>query len=1116
MLWGCFSAKGPGRLICVKERMNGAMYREILSENLLPSARALNMKRGWVFQHDNDPKHTARAMKEWLRKKHFKALEWPSQSPDLNPIENLWRELKVRVAQRQKLRVAQNITALEEICMEETLPVALLSSVACELAPLKIVFLCVFFSIFISLFIRVTSAMIMYDKRTLLDIGQRYTNLIQDTLYTDPAWPLEILRSTEADKGRLNNTRRRRKHRGKRAGIRNRLRKRAHSPPLPSILLANVQSLDNKMDDLRARISFQRDIRDCNIICLSETWLTPSVPDNAVTPSDNFSVFRMDRTAEAGKTKGGGVCFFINKKWCDPRNISILSRSCSPHLEHLSIICRPFYLPREFSSTVVTAVYIPPQADSSLALSKLHDELSGYINIHPDAACIVAGDFNKANLKKVIPNFHQHISCPTRGLNTLDHCYTQFKNAYKAHSLPAFGKSDHAAIFLTPDYKQRILQEPPVKREVTRWSPHSEATLQASLDDVDWDMFRASSSDVSEFTEVALSFVNTLTEQATETVTIKTFSNQKPWVDRTIRDAVNHRTAAYNAGILSGNMSEYKSSCYALRRAVRAAKRRYSERIESHFQLNDSRRMWQGLKTICSSGNNNSVEVRADPLLAVELNNFYGRFECNSGAILPSSASRSSRQSSNDYAITLSEDDVRRELRRVNVRKAAGPDGITGRVLRSCADQLAGLFTSIFNESLATSVVPTPFKKSVIIPVPKNSKLSCLNDYRPVALTSTVMKVFERLLKKHICSSIPATLDPLQFAYRPNRSTDDAISQVLHSSLTHIDSKNGNYVRLLFIDYSSAFNTIVPTKLAVKLSDLGLNTSLCDWIQDFLTARPQVVKVGQFTSNSITLNIGAPQGCVLSPLLYSLYTHDCVSSHSSTSIIKFADDTVVLGLINNDDKTAYLDEVERLTTWCQDNCLSLNVSKTKELIVDFRKRQQRPYTPLMISGTPVERVSSFKYLGVNISEDLTWTTHIQTQVKKARQRLYHLRQLRKFRVSPAILKTFYSGAIESVLTQCISVWYGNSSNQDCKALQRVVRLAERISGSTLPSLQGIYLKRCRSRAAKITKDSNHPGNHLFRLLPSGRRYRSLMAKTERLRKSFFPQAIRLLNTNSVP
>ncbi len=246
-------------------------------------------------------------------------------------------------------------------------------------------------------------------------------------------------------------------------------------------------------------------------------------------------------------------------------------------------------------------------------------------------------------------------------------------------------------------------------------------------------------------------------------LTVHSGSNQKPWVNKSICDAVNHRTAAYNAGLLSGNMREYKASCYALRRAVRAAKLRYRERIESHFQLNDSRRMWQGLKTICSSGNNSSAVVRADPLLAEELNTFYGRFECNGGsATLPISVSGSSRQSS-EHVFTVSEDEVRRELRRVNIRKAAGPDGITGRVLRSCADQLAGLFTSIFNESLATSVVPTCFKKSIIVPVPKNSKPSCLNDYRPVALTSTVMKVFERLLKKNICSSIPATLDPLQF-----------------------------------------------------------------------------------------------------------------------------------------------------------------------------------------------------------------------------------------------------------------------------------------------------------------------------------------------------------------
>ncbi len=241
---------------------------------------------------------------------------------------------------------------------------------------LNLCFYLLFYVFSLSVFTRITSALFIYDKRTLLDIGHHCTNLLQDTLSMDPARPLEILRNTEVNKGLLNNRRRQKKHRGRRAGIRNRLRERAQSPPLPSILLANVQSLENKMDDLRARISFQRDIRDCDILCLTETWLTPSVPDTAVRPSDNFSVLRMDRTAEAGKTRGGGVCFMINKKWCDPRNISILSRSCSPHLEHLTIICRPFFdfhqsslLPFTFHHRQTLASLSPNSTMSSAATS---------------------------------------------------------------------------------------------------------------------------------------------------------------------------------------------------------------------------------------------------------------------------------------------------------------------------------------------------------------------------------------------------------------------------------------------------------------------------------------------------------------------------------------------------------------------------------------------------------------------------------------------------------------------------------------------------------------------------------------------------------------------------
>ena len=120
-----------------------------------------------------------------------------------------------------------------------------------------------------------------------------------------------------------------------------------------------------------------------------------------------------------------------------------------------------------------------------------------------------------------------------------------------------------------------------------------------------------------------------------------------------------------------------------------------------------------------------------------------------------------------------------------------------------------------------------------------------------------------------------------------------------------------------------------------------------------------------------------------------------------------------------------------LTTWCKDNSLLLNGEKTKEMAVDFCPQCHRTYTPLLIDRAPVERrVSGFKYFGVHISEDLSWTVHTDTVVKKARQHLYRCRLLRRFEISTRVLISFYSAAVQSILTGAISVWYGNSSCGD--------------------------------------------------------------------------------------
>ncbi|KAL0198832.1 hypothetical protein M9458_007372 [Cirrhinus mrigala] len=247
--------------------------------------------------------------------------------------------------------------------------------------------------------------------------------------------------------------------------------------------------------------------------------------------------------------------------------------------------------------------------------------------------------------------------------------------------------------------------------------------------------------------------------------------------------------------------------------------------------------------------------------------------------------------------------------------------------------------------------------------------------------------------------------------------------------------------------------------------------------------------MGTLMSSSRTTYTGAPRGCVLSPLLFSLYTNDCTSKDPSVKLLKFADDTTLIGLIQDGEESAYRQEVKELAVWCRHNNLELNTLKTVEMIIDFR-RNPPALPPLSIMDSTVATVETFKFLGSVISQDLKWVTHINSIVKKAQQRLYFLRQLRKFNLPQELLKQFYSAIIESVLCTSVTVWFGSAAESDIRRLQRIVRTEDQ----------------------KITLDPSHPSHHLFELLPSGRRYRAPNTRTTRHKNSFFPQAILLMNS----
>ncbi|KAI3366432.1 hypothetical protein L3Q82_000575 [Scortum barcoo] len=247
--------------------------------------------------------------------------------------------------------------------------------------------------------------------------------------------------------------------------------------------------------------------------------------------------------------------------------------------------------------------------------------------------------------------------------------------------------------------------------------------------------------------------------------------------------------------------------------------------------------------------------VSHDSTLPDTLNTFYARFDTpgsRESVHLP-------RLEELHQPLVLQLHQVSSSMKRINIKKAEGPDKVSGRTLKLCADQLAGVFLDIFNLSLQLATVPVSLKTSIIVPVPKKSAVTCLNDYRPVALTPVIMKCFERIILKHIKDIIPAGLDQYQYSF----------------SLQHSDPGQAD--------------TEAPqpgTALIAVPLDQGLPHQQASGGEN-----------GDNTSSTLVLSTGTPQGCVLSPALFTLFTSDCSAIHSTNTILKFADDTTIVGLI---------------------------------------------------------------------------------------------------------------------------------------------------------------------------------------------------------------------------
>ena len=372
------------------------------------------------------------------------------------------------------------------------------------------------------------------------------------------------------------------------------------------------------------------------------------------------------------------------------------------------------------------------------------------------------------------------------------------------------------------------------------------------------------------------------------------------------------------------------------------------------------------------------------------------------------------------------------------------------------------------------------------------------------------MKCFERVMLKHLLNYTSGHMDPLQFAYRCKRGVEDAVLIYLHNLYAHLD-KGKTYVRSTFADFSSAFNTIVTHLLTRKLMSFDVPPQIVLWIQDFLSNRPQKVIMGHTQSSIRILNTGAPQGCVLSPVLFSLYTSDCRSSSSECSIIKYADDTVITGYLGSDNVEGYTATINNFVEWCNDHFLKLNVTKTKELIVDFR-RIKGEHRQVNINGEDVEQVKEYKYLGTTISNTLDWSTNVGLLHKKANKRLYFVRTLKKFRIDPTLIVMFYKSLIQSIITFNLISYFGNATKAEEKKLNQPRKIVQRLLEKELPSLDQLYQDKVLSKLHQIMQDHTHPLNEQFSFNRSGIRLCPPRTQKTRYRQSFVPNSIHLYNS----
>lgn len=765
--------------------------------------------------------------------------------------------------------------------------------------------------------------------------------------------------------------------------------------------LYNPGSLGTNHDNIVA--SFSKHCMD--LVAINETWVNSS-EDNRAPTIPNYRLRHIPRPSFIAN-RGGGVGFYVKKgivarKWAHP--VTPLHASVEQMWLTTSV---------KGKKLVVGTAYRPPR----LNVDMFFDALTDSVNASP--CCdnlILLGDFN-INDNYKLKKFQTFLECLS--LNQVVTMPTHFTDTTESlidvvcTNLPV-KNIIHDAVGRSIGH-QLIVCEFKIKRDKI---PPS-FLIHRPLNNVLIDLFNSDLKKIHWNSIASLEDVNDMVEQFSSSVLIlfdlhapvKTTiikDRTYPWITFTIKEMMSLRDEAllvYRKTKSESKKIYYKDLKSEVNRALFFEKVAYfNQNINKN--INDPKSLWKNLKSTIVPTKLSALPSHFDSPDAINTNFL------NIPGIHYIDMSQLTYYEYHTYSEAVFNINLVNCQQIIKIIKsfksnAEGPDKINLKMLLMTLPETLEVITSIINTSISTSTFPKAWKSATVRPLPKISEPVVMKDLRPISILPCASKILERAVCSQLTEFLEANalLPEVQSGFRKGRSTATALLDVTDNILGAQDK--GLVTVLVLLDFSRAFDAINNTLLLSKLSYYGFSASAVKWFNSYLSDRYQHVKLtnldGTFSiSNEVLIERGVPQGSILGPILFIIYTSDLAHCIKHCKYHIYADDVQIYISFRPEDALAAIlslnEDLARISDWSYRNSLVLNPLKTKYMVIGTKHKLDKLDLPIDISlmGEPIERVYEARNLGLNLDAGLRFEKHVADSIRTCFYKLKVLYNIRPY------------------------------------------------------------------------------------------------------------------------